>query len=289
MFRIGEFSKIAQTPISQLRYYDEIGLFTPAHIDRFTGYRYYSARQLPHLNRIIALKELGMSLDQIKRLLEDNISVEEIRGMLTLKKAQVEQALYEEVTRLRHIEARLQQIDASPGSPLDIVLKEVPAQPYLSRREIFPNIDMALDLMQQIVNILPAHMSHEALGHCTAVVHSETLDSSQLDIELGVILNDTAEVTIELPDTRLMTVRLLPAVALMATVVRIGGFENSCRSYGAIGLWVEENGYRIIGPVREVLIRPPRTNDLNEMVTELQFPVEPTRNTLPDNLEPGLA
>ena len=53
-----------------------------------------------------------------------------------------------------------------------------------------------------------------------------------------------------------------------------------CKSYGAVGLWVEENGYRITGPVREVLIRPPRTNDLNEMVTELQFPVETTRNTL---------
>lgn len=230
-----------------------------------------------------------MSLEQIKRLLEDDISVEEIRGMLTLKKAQVEQALYEEVARLRHIEARLQQIDTTHEPPLDIVLKEVPAQPYLSRREVLPNIDTALGIMQQIAHVLPAQMSPEMLGPGTAVVHSEMLDSSQLDIELGVILNDVADVTMELPDTRLMTVRLLPAVALMATVMRVGGFENNCRSYGAVGLWVEENGYRIIGPVREVLIRPPRTNDLNEMVTELQFPVEPARNTLPDNLEPGIA
>lgn len=81
MFRIGEFSKIAQTPISQLRYYDRIGLFQPAHTDQFTSYRYYSAEQLPDLNRVLALKELGMTLEQIKRLVLDHVSADEIRGL----------------------------------------------------------------------------------------------------------------------------------------------------------------------------------------------------------------
>jgi DNA-binding transcriptional MerR regulator len=74
MFSIGEFSKIAQVPGSLLRYYDQIGLFAPDHTDRFTGYRYYSAHQLARLNRILAFKELGLSLQQITRLLDDNIS-----------------------------------------------------------------------------------------------------------------------------------------------------------------------------------------------------------------------
>ena len=52
MFRIGEFSQIAQVPTSQLRYYDEIGLLQPAQIDEWTNYRYYSITQLPRLNRI---------------------------------------------------------------------------------------------------------------------------------------------------------------------------------------------------------------------------------------------
>ena len=112
MFRIGEFSKIAQVPGSLLRYYDQIGLLKPAHIDQWTGYRYYSARQLPRLHRILALKELGLTLEQIARLVDEEISTAEIRGMLALKKAQVEQAVHQELTRLRHIEARLQQIDA---------------------------------------------------------------------------------------------------------------------------------------------------------------------------------
>lgn len=73
MFRIGEFSKIAQVPASLLRYYDEIGLFRPVDCDRETGYRYYSVQQLTLLNRILALKDLGFSLDQVKRLLENEI------------------------------------------------------------------------------------------------------------------------------------------------------------------------------------------------------------------------
>ena len=70
MFRIGEFAQIAQVSGRQLRFYDQLGLLQPAHIDAQTGYRYYSIRQLPRLNGILALKELGLSLEQIGPLLE---------------------------------------------------------------------------------------------------------------------------------------------------------------------------------------------------------------------------
>lgn len=274
MFRIGEFSKIAQVPGSLLRYYDDIGLLKPAHTDEWTGYRYYSAQQLPRLHRILALKELGLTLSQIARLLDENVSTEEIRGMFTLRKAQVEQSLHEEARRLRHIEARLQQIDTADQAAFDVVLKEVPAQQFLSLRETCPHIDAALNIMQEIVQVLSARLDKKNRGHFAAVMHSETLENDRLDIELGLILHDTNEQQMTLPSERVMTTRLLPAVTLMATVVRIGGFENNCQSYGAIGLWIENNGYQIAGPGREVLIQPPHPNRLNEMVTEIQFPVE---------------
>lgn len=92
-----------------LRYYNDIGLFTPDRIDSETGYRYYSVRQLSQLNRVLALKELGLSLDQVKRLLKEEVSASEIRGMLTLKKAQIEQTIQAEAARLRAVESRLTQ------------------------------------------------------------------------------------------------------------------------------------------------------------------------------------
>jgi DNA-binding transcriptional MerR regulator len=281
MFRIGEFSKIAQVPGSLLRYYDQIGLFKPDHIDKWTGYRYYSAKQLPRLHRILALKELGLTLDQITRLVDDNVSAEEIRGMLTLKKAQVEQTLNEEIARLRHIEARLQQIETADQPAFDLVLKKVPPQRYLSLRETLPSLEAALAVMWEMIHTLPARVGDEALGYFTTVVHSETLETDQLDIELGVVLNSADNMTMTLSGERTMAVHVLPAVATMATVVHAGGFENVCQSYGAIGLWVEDNGYRISGPGREVLIQPPRLGNRAEMVTEIQFPVEPAGKVLP--------
>src|SRR6266853_2794657 len=112
MFQIGEFSRIARVTARQLRHYEELGLFKPERIDPETGYRYYSARQLPRLNRILVLKELGLSLEQIARLLAQDTTPSEIRGMLALRKAQIEQSLQEEMARLRIVETRLQQIDA---------------------------------------------------------------------------------------------------------------------------------------------------------------------------------
>lgn len=115
MFRIGEFAQIAQVSGRQLRFYDQLGLLSPARIDPQTGYRYYSIRQLPRLNSILALKELGLSLEQIGPLLKKEISPAELRAMLTMKRAQLEQSLREEETRLRHIESRIAQIDSRGG------------------------------------------------------------------------------------------------------------------------------------------------------------------------------
>src|ERR1700688_1398315 len=115
MFRIGEFAQIAQVSGRQLRFYDQLGLLRPAHIDTQTGYRYYSIRQLPRLNSILALKELGLSLEQIGPLVDNAISQTELRGMLLMKRAHVEQSLHEEHARLRRIESRIAQLDSNGG------------------------------------------------------------------------------------------------------------------------------------------------------------------------------
>ena len=71
MLKIGDFSQLAQVSVRALRIYDEMGLLKPVHVDRFSGYRYYEAEQLPRLNRIIALKDLGLTLDQMLRAFEE--------------------------------------------------------------------------------------------------------------------------------------------------------------------------------------------------------------------------
>src|SRR5688572_28074691 len=145
MFRIGEFAQIAQVSTRQLRFYDQLGLLQPAQIDAQTGYRFYSIRQLPRLNRILALKELGLSLEQIAPLLAEEISPAELRGMLTLKRAEIARTLREDELRLRHIESRIAEIDRHARMEgYDVVTKSVDAMPFLSLRRICADMDEAV-------------------------------------------------------------------------------------------------------------------------------------------------
>jgi len=275
MFQIGEFSKIAQVSARMLRHYDRLGLLTPERTDPFTGYRYYSATQLPRLNRIIALKELGLSLEQIGRLLNDNIATSEIRGMLVMQKAQLEQELGEKITRFRHIESRIAMIDIEGYlKDYDVVLKSIPSQRFLALRCHCARPEDAMALVEEISTTLPRTVGEKQIGPFVAIVYSDMFELDDIDVELGYTLHHDFQETITLADNRIMTLRELPAVETMATVTRVGDLSQGHDSYGAIGLWVEANGYRFAGPGRELFIQFPQPGKEDEAVTEIQFPVE---------------
>ncbi len=274
MFQIGDFSKIAQVSGRLLRYYDEIGLLSPEFIDPQTGYRYYSAQQLPRLNRILVLKELGLSLEQVARLLEQNTSVDEIRGMLTLRKAQIEQSVQEEMSRLRVVEARLQQIEAQGLiQELDVILKSVPAQQFLALREVLPDMDAVQRLVKSVYAVVPTAVRPNSLGHIAVVIHFPMYDPEALDVEIGYLLTGKAPESVRLSEERVLTVRQLPAIETIATLAHIGRVSDLHRSYGALGNWVEQNKWQIIGTGREILLQLPLPGKDDEAVIEIQLPV----------------
>jgi DNA-binding transcriptional MerR regulator len=78
MTRIGDFSKLAHVSIKALHHYADKMFLVLAHVDRYTGYRHYTMDQPQHLNRILAYKELGFSLDVIAQLIDENLSIDEI-------------------------------------------------------------------------------------------------------------------------------------------------------------------------------------------------------------------
>ena len=274
MFRIGEFSKIAQVSGRQLRFYDEIGLLSPDFTDPQTGYRFYSAQQLPRLNRILVLKELGLSLEQITQFLERNASIDEIRGMLTLRKAQIEQTLQEEAARLRMVESRLQQIDTHGQiQEPDIIMKSVPAQQFLALREVLPNMDAVRHRVQRINTIVPVVVGQSNLGHMAVVVHSDVYDPEALDIEIGYLITGKAPQSVRLAEDRMLTIRELPTVETMATLVHVGPVESRHQVYGALGGWIEQNGWQLIDVGREILMTLPSGGKEDQSVIEIQLPV----------------
>ena len=272
MFTVGEFARLAQVSRRLLRYYDEIGLLKPMQTDRFTDYRYYSAEQLPQLNRILALKDLGLSLDQIQRMLSDKVSTEEMQGMYLMRKAESEQRLLEESQRIRNIESRLQFLrNAEAGKPLDIVIKQLPAQPVLSVRTVIESFEAGLGIYGQIIAALPVKSVY---GLFFINWHSGGPYERDSDVEIGRMITADTHAPVALHNGLQLTFRELPAVATMATFVVKGSNENAHIGYSAIGTWAEVNGYRFADVPREILLQQPQRADMSDSITELQYPVE---------------
>lgn len=275
MFQIGEFTKIAQVSGRLLRYYDKIGIFTPEYTDPQSGYRFYTAKQLPRLNRILALKELGLSLEQIHRLLDDDISAEEIRGMLTLKKAQVEQTLLTEIARFRYIESRIEQIDRQGHlANYDIVLKSVPALRYLSHRQVFDDLAAVQAFGVEMVRQLPRLVAKSQLEHIMVIIHADTWEDDSLDMEIGFLVHGKMESEFQLADGTCMTLRDVAPVEHMLTLVRTGRPSLGHGHYSALGDWVDANHFRFAGYGRELFFQFPFPDKEHETIAEIQFPVE---------------
>jgi DNA-binding transcriptional MerR regulator len=271
MFRIGDFSKIAQVSGRLLRYYEEIGLLSPEFTDPQTGYRYYSAQQLPRLNRILVLKELGLSLEQIARLLDDHTSPDEIRGMLTLRKAQIEQSVQEEMERLRGVEARLNQLDVLQQP--DVVLKSAPAQHFLAIREVLPDMEAVKRRVRSIATTIPTIVGQPNLSHIAVLAHSPIYEPAALDVEIGYLLTGKTPDSARLSEEYTLTRRELPAIETLATLIHVGRINDGHQTYGALGTWMEQNRWQISGTGREILVQLPQRDEEDEAVIELQYPV----------------
>lgn len=89
MYSIGVFSQVNKVTTKTLRHYDEIGLLKPEHVDKFTGYRYYTSNQLPIMHKILTLKQMGLSLTEIKECLDNPSTIE---MYLKLKEREIAEA-----------------------------------------------------------------------------------------------------------------------------------------------------------------------------------------------------
>jgi DNA-binding transcriptional MerR regulator len=275
MFRIGEFSRIARVSARLLRYYDELGLLRPGVVDSSTGYRYYTSAQLLRLNRILVLRDLGLSLEQIGGVIDQEASADQLRAMLEVRRADAERALAEEAARLRQIEARIAQLDTGSGADLDdVLIRAEPARRVVSVRDTVASFLEARQIIGELARTMPQKLPRESLGQIIGIAHSAEFEPDAIDVELGFLVNGELPATLPAVGKWTLGVRELPAVPSMAACVRVGLPEHAHLVTGKIGRYVELNGFRLAGPSREVFLRPPRADRMEESVVEMQFPVE---------------
>ena len=269
MIRIGDFSKLSRVSVKTLRYYDEVGLLKPVEVDRFTGYRFYEYHQLSALNRILALKELGFSLEEIGRLLDDGLTAQQMRGMLKLREAEARRKVQEESERLQMLEARLRQIEQEDGmSKYDVVIKNTEAMKVASVRDVVPTPPEQGGLWGELEGYLAMNRVRPN-GPCFTLYFDEEFKERDWDIAV------CEPITGDLKESPRIKVQTLPATSLACTLHN-GPFVTINEAYAALGKWIDSNGYRITGPCREVYLKPAHNGSQTdpETVTEIQYPVE---------------
>lgn len=272
MLKIGDFARLIHVPVKTLRYYDDLGLIAPAYVDAVTGYRYYAVEQLPRFNRLLALKDLGFSLEQIARVLNEGVTHEQLRGMLMLKRAEAERQMLEEQSRLARLEARLRDIELEDNMPAyDVALKTIEPMLVAGCRIHIPKNDMVPELLGTAYKQTYDHIrSHggKHLNPCMALWHTSADTYADEDAE-AVVPIDRA-----LPESDRVKVYELPG-GVFASAVHHGAFAEFTQLHPALLRWIDANGYRVIGPSREIYIQD-ETRHPGNSVTEVQYPVERT-------------
>jgi predicted transcriptional regulator YdeE len=274
MLKIGEFSKLAQVSVKTLRYYHQLGLLKPAWTDRFNGYRYYSLDQLAVLNRILALKELGFSLEQTHTILQEDLSAAELRGMIRLKQAELEQHIQQEQARLKQIENRLRQITQEGALPAyDVVVKPVPSRRVAGLRQ---TIQAAHQIPEMFLALRAALPKNSLAADPTMPAVGIFYDSEYS--ERGIDMEAAAPVQRKVAGQDKVAVHQLPGAEHMACVVHKGALESLPQAHLAVAVWADTNRYNITGPNREVYLQglssAEETTPSQDLITEVQFPVE---------------
>jgi effector-binding domain-containing protein len=268
MLKIGDFSKFSQVSIKTLRFYDEIGILKPAKVDQFTGYRYYLADQLPNLNKIVGLKELGLTLEEISLILSDNLSIEKIMELLKIKYKAIRERLQEEEIRLKKVEEWLKKVEKEGTMPVyDVIIKKVEAQKVASVRDVIPTYGDIGNLFNELYSYL-GRQRVQFGGPPIGVYYDHEYRDRDVDVEVAIPLNGT------IPTTKRIVSHELPEIEQAACLIHKGPYENFNQAYKALMTWVETNGYLIAGPNREVYLQGPGQGDPSTYITEIQLPVK---------------
>lgn len=268
MFTIGDFARHGRVSVRMLRHYDAIGLLCPDRVDAASGYRFYAAGQLARLNRIVALKDLGFTLEQVGQILDDKVDVAELRGMLTLRRAELEQRIDADRARLVQVETRLRIIEKEGIMPAqDVVVKTVPAVRVAELTDIAAGFDttqigpvIGTLFVQVCERMERAGVTPVGMG----IAYYEELPDGTVRAHAAM------PVAVE-PDTAHdFAIVDLPAIQAATTVHR-GSLDTVLESVQLLGTWIENNGYRSLGAPREVTLA--WTEDPAGWVTELQEPI----------------
>jgi DNA-binding transcriptional MerR regulator len=252
-YRIGEFADLSGVTAKTLRFYDEIGLFRPANVDPLTRYRYYLPKQLDELASILALKDLGVTLANVRQMTGKAGSSNERRSLLKKLRESLQRSIRHATQSLQWIDAALYELDdARPLVPVT-----VKRRPSLSIASIRAKVESYSEIAHYEEELLKA-LPEECIGEVRGVLWHRCADSGGLEGEPFVGLKRRVQ------RRTFYEVKQLPSTTL-ACAYSGQDDESSEQAYVAIGRWMKGRGYCLAGPKREIYL---------PQMLEIQFPMK---------------
>lgn len=267
MFSIGMFSKINKVTTKTLRYYEEMGLLEPEYIDKFTRYRYYTTNQIPKLHKIINLKQMGLSLNEIKEVINNPSEAEEI---LISKEREVMNVIKNQQYRLLKLRSYLGNLKGEENMK-DIIIKELPKVKIASMRKIIKNYEELFQISTDMVSKEMKRLGcvYAEPNYCFNVYHDGEYKESNIDVEICEAVTELKK------DTDIFKFKEIDRVPMAVCILHKGAYSNLRESYLYAFKWIEENKYEVIDNPRESYIDGIWNKENEEdWLTEIQIPVK---------------
>jgi DNA-binding transcriptional MerR regulator/predicted transcriptional regulator YdeE len=272
MLSIGEFARLGQVSPRTLRHYGDVGVLVPAHVDPATGYRSYELRQLSDLRRVLALRDLGVGLEQIRELTAEDgtLPVEQLRGMLRLRRSEISASIAEDQQRLRRVASYLDALERGElMKTIDVVVKETAPLRMAETTGTAPGYGHANigPVFQDRLPVVWLRLRDAGVEPGKSVAYYEWPDDDgRVVVHLGFDIEDQP-----LPDTdEVRAVEL--SVVEVASALHRGPMDDISDTFEAVVRWIDGNGYRISGLSRELYLEWDQ-QDPSRNVTELQLPI----------------
>lgn len=256
-YRIGEFAKLSGVSTKTLRHYDQMGLLRPAAVDARTRYRCYAPTQLRELSSILALRDLGLSLPEIRAFLSRTGSRADRRALLLRLQQSTQHTIERAMQSLNNIEAALEQeIDQSAAwtRAIPVLIKRRPSMRVASLRAQIKNPADVLPFERELFGALPS----ESLGTVRGVLWQRCARSGLL------IAEPFAEIRHDLPRRSFYDLRDLPPI-MAACAFSTDDDAAAEQAYRAINAWMATRGFALAGPKREIYL---------DHMLEIQFPLD---------------
>jgi DNA-binding transcriptional MerR regulator len=251
-YRIGEFARLSGISAKTLRFYDEIGLLRPIGVDSRTRYRHYSPEQLQEMASILALRQLGVSLSEIRTVIRGPGSGTQRRDILEHLRDKVKRSIEAGEQSLRWINHALDELNHSQHS-IAVVVKRRPGVRVASLRSKVNTYAEILPLEQELLSALPA----DSMGPLRGALWHRCADSGSLEAEPFVELKQNW------PGARWYEVKQLPSITAACAYSSLED-DAAEQAYDAIRRWMQVRGYVLAGAKREIYLGG---------MLEIQFPL----------------